>query len=104
MGAAGVVAALASRPASRWYALLLATAVTLALNPRAVEDPGWQLSFAAVLALLVLAVRSATGCVRRGLPRAAGGVDAVSVAATLGTAPLIAAHFGHASLVACPPT
>ena len=35
MGAAGIVAALAGRPASRSYALLLAAAVTLALNPRA---------------------------------------------------------------------
>ncbi len=33
MGAAGVVAALAGRPASRWYALLLAAAATLAINP-----------------------------------------------------------------------
>ena len=52
MGAAGVVAVLAGRPAARWHALLLATAVTLALNPRAVEDVGWQLSFAAVVAIL----------------------------------------------------
>src|SRR4051794_41254570 len=55
MGAAGLVAALASRPASRWYALLLAAAVTLTLNPRSVGDPGWQLSFAAVVSLLLLA-------------------------------------------------
>ena len=51
MGAAVLVAALAWRPASRWYALLLAAAVTLALNPRAAGDPGWQLSFAAVLGI-----------------------------------------------------
>ena len=49
MGAAGVAAALAGRPASRAYALLLAAAVTLALNPRAVADAGWQMSFAAVV-------------------------------------------------------
>ena len=53
MGIAGLVAALAGRPARRWYALLLAAAVTLALNPRAPGEPGWQLSFAAVAALLV---------------------------------------------------
>ena len=35
MGAAGLVAALAGRPASRWYALGLAAAATLALNPLA---------------------------------------------------------------------
>ena len=53
MGVAGLVAALAGRPARRWYALLLAAAVTLVLNPRAAGEPGWQLSFAAVVALLV---------------------------------------------------
>ena len=55
MGAAGLVAALAGRPASRWYALGLAAAVTLALNPLAAAEPGWQLSFAAVVALLAMA-------------------------------------------------
>ena len=44
MGAAGLVAALAGRPRARWYALLLAAAVTLALNPRATGDIGWQLT------------------------------------------------------------
>ena len=69
MGAAGLVAALAGRPASRWYALGLAAAVTLALNPRAAAEPGWQLSFAAVAGLLALvAARCATLLARRGLP------------------------------------
>ena len=48
--AAGMVAALASTAQARWYALLLAAAATLAANPRSVGDPGWQLSFAAVVA------------------------------------------------------
>jgi competence protein ComEC len=102
MGAAGVVAVLAGRPAARWHALLLATAVTLALNPRAIEDVGWQLSFAAVLAILVLAGRVREGLVRRRLPRALAEATALTAAATLGTAPLIAAHFGQASLVSLP--
>src|SRR6185436_17974197 len=38
MGAAGLVAALAGQPASRWYALGLAAAATLALNPLAVLE------------------------------------------------------------------
>ena len=54
MGAAGIAAMTLSRPASRWYALLLAAAATLALNPRACGDPGWQLSFAAVAGILTL--------------------------------------------------
>ena len=55
MGAAGVIAALAGRPRSRWYALLLAAAATLALDPRATGDVGWQLSFAAVAGILLAA-------------------------------------------------
>ena len=55
MGAAGTLAALAGRPASRWYALLLAAVVTLALDPRAWLDVGWQLSFAAVVGIFALA-------------------------------------------------
>src|SRR3954462_15814613 len=56
MGLAGIAAMAASRPASRWYALLLAAAATLAWNPRAWADPGWQLSFAAVAGILTLGV------------------------------------------------
>jgi competence protein ComEC len=102
MGAAAVVAVLAGRPAARWHALLLATAVTLSLNPRAVQDVGWQLSFAAVVTILLLAARVRDGLVRRGLPRGLAEATALTGAATLGTAPLIAAHFGQASLVSLP--
>jgi competence protein ComEC len=102
MGAAAVVAVLAGRPAARWHALLLATAATLTLNPRAVEDVGWQLSFAAVAAILLLAARVRDGLVRRGLPRGLAEATALTAAATLGTAPLIALHFGQASLVSLP--
>src|SRR3569832_1755388 len=50
MGAAGITAALAGRPASRAYAVLLAAAVTLAISPRSVAEPRWQMSFGAVVA------------------------------------------------------
>jgi competence protein ComEC len=102
MGAAGAVAILAARPAARWHALLLAAAVTLALNPRAVEDVGWQLSFAAVAAILLIAGRLRNGLERRGLPGGLAEAAALTGAATLGTAPLIAVHFGRASLVSLP--
>jgi competence protein ComEC len=100
MGAAGVVALAAGRPASRWYALLLAAAVTLALNPRASGDPGWQLSFAAVVGIVCLAppLRSSL----RGLPRPLAEGVAMTVAATLATAPLLAHHFGTVPLAGLP--
>jgi competence protein ComEC len=102
MGAAGLIAALAGRPSSRWYALLLAAALTLAWHPRAAEDPGWQLSFAAVLSMLAL-VPSLTARLRRArVPRGLAEALAVTAAATLGTAPLIALHFERLSLVSLP--
>jgi competence protein ComEC len=102
MGAAGLVAALAGRPASRWYALLLAAALTLAWSPRAAEDAGWQLSFAAVLAMLALVPALRARLRRARLPAGIAEVLAVTAAATLGTAPLIALHFERLSLVSLP--
>ncbi len=102
MGIAGLVAALAGRPGSRWYALLLGAAVTLAWSPRAAEDPGWQLSFAAVLSLLALVPGLSTRLRRGRLPRGLADALAVTIAATLGTAPLIALHFERLSLVSLP--
>ncbi len=102
MGVAGLVAALAGRPASRWYALLLAAAVTLGANPRAAEDPGWQLSFVAVLAMLALVPALAARLRRGRVPRGLAEALAVTIAATLGTAPLIALHFERLSLVSLP--
>lgn len=102
MGAAGLVAGLAGRPGSRWYALLLAAALTLVWNPRAAEDAGWQLSFAAVVALIALVPSLVSRLRRAGLPHALAVALAVTSAATIGTAPLIALHFGRLSLVSLP--
>jgi len=100
MGIASLVALAASRPASRWYALLLAACVTLALNPRFAADPGWQLSFAAVAGILALVppLRRALAA----LPRVLAEGVAVTVAATLATAPLLAYHFESVSLASLP--
>lgn len=97
MGAAGLLATLEGRRASRLFALGLALAVTLAVDPGVGADVGWQLSFAAVLGILLLArplagwlsARLGRGAWRRAL---ADGL-AVTIAATLATAPLIAFHF-----------
>jgi competence protein ComEC len=100
MGVASLTALAASRPSSRWYALLLAACATLAVNPRATGDAGWQLSFAAVLGILALAppLRSAL----TGLPRVLAEGVVVTLAATLATAPLLAHHFGTVSLASVP--
>ena len=101
MGAAGLVAALAGRPASRWYALGLAAAATLALNPLAVLEPGWQLSFAAVVALLAMAPALRELLARR-MPGPVADAAAITIAATAGTAPLMALHFESLSLASLP--
>ena len=101
MGVAGLVAALAGRPARRWYALLLAAAATLALNPRAAGEPGWQLSFAAVVALLVAAPPLRKALARR-MPAPVADAAAITIAATIGTAPLMALYFEQVSLASLP--
>jgi competence protein ComEC len=102
MGAAGLAAALAGRPASGWYAVLLAAAGTLVVNPRSAEDPGWQLSFAAVVAILAFHRRIRDAVVARGSPRVLAEAAALTIAATAATAPLLALHFEQVSLVSLP--
>ena len=106
MGAAAIVAALADRPSSRAYALLLAAAATLALNPRASGDVGWQLSFAAVIGILFWTGRLASLLSRgaaRGTPqRALAEGAAMTMAATAATAPLMAHHFGALAVGSLP--
>jgi competence protein ComEC len=97
MGAVGVLATLSGRRASRLYALLLALGITLAVDPGVAADIGWQLSFAAVTGIFLLATplrraiafRLGPGALRRALAEGA----AVTIAATLATAPLIVFHF-----------
>ncbi len=101
MGAAGIVATLAGRRRSRLYALLLALLVTLSIDPGVASDVGWQLSFAAVAGIFALArpLREAIGArIGRGhWRRALAEGAAVTIAATLATAPLIAFHFEELS-------
>ena len=106
MGAAGLVAVLAGRPSRRWYALLLAAVVTLAVNPRAAGDVGWQLSFVVVVGILLWArplarlARGGSGAShpRRALAEGFG----VTLAATAATAPVSALHFETLTLAALP--
>jgi competence protein ComEC len=97
MGGLSVLATLAGRRASSLYALALAAVATLAIDPRLGADVGWQLSFAAVLGILALApplrraisARIETRAWRRTLAEG----TAMTIAATLATAPLVAFHF-----------
>lgn len=97
MGIAGLVAVAATSAPSRIYALCLAAAVTLGLNPRVSADIGWQLSFAAVIGIMLLArplqIRLAPFIGTSGWQRALAEGAAVTLAATISTAPLVVFHF-----------
>jgi competence protein ComEC len=94
MGAAGLVALASSRPASAAYGLLLAAAATLAANPRIAGDAGWQLSFAAVAAIIAARPLAPRGPV--------AGTVWLSTVASLATTPLLALHFEAVPLVSIP--
>lgn len=97
MGIAGLVAIAATRSPSRAYALALAALITLGLNPRATGDIGWQLSFAAVVGIMLMArpfqLRLEELFGSGGWRRALSEAIAVTLAATVATAPLAAFHF-----------
>ena len=97
MGALGALAMLAGRRASRFYVLAVAATMTLAIDPSIAADVGWQLSFAAVVGILLLAPSLREAIVERvgsgGWRYALAEGAAVTIAATLATAPLIAFHF-----------
>jgi competence protein ComEC len=101
MGALSVFATLAGRRASRFHALAVAAVVLLALDPGIAADVGWQLSFAAVLGILLLATPLRKAIMARigtrGWRRALAEGAAMTISATLATAPLIAFHFGELS-------
>jgi competence protein ComEC len=96
MAIAGLAALAVGRARSRWYALLLAAAVTLAIDPRVAAEPGWQLSFAAVAGILLLAPPLRRRL--RGLPGPLADGAAMTLAATLATAPIAGHHFEAVSV------
>ncbi len=92
-GALVSIAWLSSRPVARWHLLSCGAAVVLAANPLDLYNPGFQLSFAAVWAIFVVAPR---------LQAALGQAVAVSVACTLVTTPIAWWHFGRLAPLSVP--
>jgi competence protein ComEC len=93
-GALASLAWLASRPADRWYFLLLGACVLLAVNPYSLLEPGFQLSFAAVAAIFVLVPRLERWVERYPIPRPLADAAVVSAACGLVTAPILWLQFG----------
>lgn len=98
MGALVVLAELCSRAADRWYLVLIGLAALVVVQPRAIGDPGLQLSFAAIVGMFTVA-DPITRRLAAVLPRSLASLLAQSLGATLATAPVIVWHFGAISLV-----
>ena len=102
-GALGSIAWLSARQRDRWHFLLVGALVLLAWSPYNLLDAGFQLSFAAVVAIFV-AVPLAKRLVR-GLPAPARGspeVLAVSLACGVATAPILWLQFGRIPVYSVP--
>lgn len=100
-GVMGVLTLLAlglGRPADRWWALLVAALATVLVDPFSPGQLGWQLSFAAVVGLLVLIGPLTAALARARLPPWLALVLAVPLAAGAATAPVLAASVGDVSL------
>jgi competence protein ComEC len=98
-GGAVSVAWLLGRERDAWHVLLLAAIVLLAWNPYALFDAGFELSFAAVVAIFVLAppLRAALdGYPGPGWLKAA---VSISVACSVATAPLLWLQFGRVPML-----
>ncbi len=93
-GAAVSIAWLAGRERDGFHVLLLAAAVLLAWNPYTLLDPGFQLSFAAVVAIFALAPRLLERLQGYPLPQSARVAFAISAVCGLATAPVLALRFG----------
>ncbi len=101
-GGLGSLAWLAARPRDRWYFLLLGALVLLAWNPYAALDPGFQLSFAAVVAIFVLAPSLIAWLEGYPVPTGLREVIAISTACGLATAPILWFQFGAVPLLSVP--
>lgn len=102
-GVAGGLASLAwisSRPRDRWYFALVGAAVLLAWNPYSLLDAGFQLSFAAVAAIFIVAPRIEARLDGYPLPRPLVSVLAISIACSVATAPILWARFGALPVLA----
>jgi len=98
-GAATSIAWLMARERDPWHVLLLAAVVLLAWNPYALADAGFQLSFAAVVAIFLAAGPLLS--VLEGYPvhKKLAAAVAISAACSVATAPILWLQFGAVPLL-----
>ena len=95
MLAVALVAMLCDRPALSMRSLALAAAILLLLRPESIAEPGFQMSFAAVAALVAAAEASKPS--GRGVVRHLNAIFVTSAVASLATLPVSLFHFGRAT-------
>ncbi len=101
-GALGSIAWLLARERDRWWFLLVGAIALLAWNPYTLFDAGFQLSFAAVVAIFTLAPRLGRALEGYPVPRKVGGFLAVSTACGLATSPILWLQFHAVPVLAVP--
>ena len=101
-GALGCLAWLSARAADRWQLLLVGAIVLLGWNPYTLLDPGFQFSFAAVLAIFLLVPRFQRFLEGYPLGRSLRVVVAISAACGLATAPIAWLQFHSVQLLTVP--
>jgi competence protein ComEC len=101
-GALGSLAWLAARERDRWHFLLLGALVLLAWNPYNLFDAGFQLSFAAVVAIFEVAPLLERRLEGYPVPRPLAQVIAVSTACGVLTAPILWLQFHAIPLLSVP--
>lgn len=104
-GVAGVLGSLAwltARERERWYALLVGALVLLAWRPTFALDPGFQLSFAAVVSIFTLAPRLRRALDGYPIPGAVAEIAAISTACGIATAPIAWLQFHAVPLLTVP--
>ena len=100
--ALGSLAWLTARPTDRWYFLLIGAFALLAWNPYVLFDAGFQLSFAAVVAIFTIAPQLEQRLEGYPLPQTLRDVIAISTACGVATAPILWLQFHAIPVLAVP--
>jgi competence protein ComEC len=104
-GIAGALVSLAwllARPRDRWHFLAVGALILLAWMPGTLLEPGFQLSFAAVVAIYVGLPRIRELADGYPIPRGLADVLGIAFACGLATAPIVLLHFGTAPVYTVP--
>jgi len=101
-GALGSIAWLSARQRDRWHFLLVGALVLLAWSPYNLLDAGFQLSFAAVVAIFVAVPLAKVWFAGYPLPPGLSEVLAVSLACGVATAPILWLEFGRIPVYSVP--